>query len=919
MPHPKLVVALQRILRDGPVDDAVLVERLEQHGWRRTDSSEVWLACKEHGLAELVDGRWVPRGWAEPQQEVPKRSRPGDSARAGGTDGLAPKDRVELERLRREIRLDRSRESAVVDASDAWTRFAQEAVRALGDELAAVSKQRTTTDVPLSDGRVVSRGETRMLLRFDAESDVVAREGLQATLIVGEAQFEAEVISIFGSEVTLSLPLDTPDARSAKLRCDLSWLLSAQARRFGELAGGAAGFDPDAALAMVEMHDPEPRDVPSVAFDGLNAEQSRAVAMGLTDGVTWLWGPPGTGKTTTLAVLLAQLHQRGLRTLVVAPTNTAVDIALQGALRRLGDFPIGDVVRVGQPVDATLIGRDPVPILVDEVAAVRGEAVAARRVQVAESVRQMRKRVGEIGPDDARTDELSLALAEATALMRGLDALMAEVRVQVCRDARLVAATAHQLVMSTLSGIAFDVVVIDEASMMPTALAALAAGAGTGHTVVAGDFRQLPPVVIADSAAARRVLARSAFESAGVTGAVLGGRPPVNLVALVEQYRMPEHVSEAIADGFYPENRLSTAELVKSRPPTIASALDAAIVCVDTGALRTRVARRGGVTSRYNLMNALVAAAFVDDQTEAGATPALISPFAPQARLLESLVWADGSGGVASTVHRFQGGETDVVLFDSVDAAGGGMRRHRWFEEGADGSEGARLVNVAMSRCRERLVIVGDVPRIRRHNSSDDAIGRFLRAALAEAHFVQPRQLLRDQLAATLDVERLRADIERASGAIEVWSRRIDLDVILALAPSLRAAAVRDVTTSIWYEPGRDDAVPDALDPLLRSEVMLRPLLPVRESHAVIGDVVWASSEALLSPAPGAVIRRDDPGLAEAVLRMTRRRSFHDNPGTGAPAARCGCGRPLVRDERWRVGSVCLACDAKRSVRAGRR
>ena len=169
-----------------------------------------------------------------------------------------------------------------------------------------------------------------------------------------------------------------------------------QSRRLNELIGGAAGFDPAAALAVVT---PTSQPARTVAGDQrwgmLNEAQSLAVDSGLRDGITWLWGPPGTGKTTTLSVLLKELQRRGRRTLLTAPTNTAVDIALQSALGRTRATALGSVVRVGQPTDTRLVNRAGEPVLVEEIAERRGEPVAADLVRVTERIRRLRSQLRE--------------------------------------------------------------------------------------------------------------------------------------------------------------------------------------------------------------------------------------------------------------------------------------------------------------------------------------------------------------------------------------------------------------------------------------------------------------------------------------------------------------------------------------------
>ncbi len=257
--------------------------------------------------------------------------------------------------------------------------------------------------------------------------------------------------------------------------------------------------------------------------------------------------------------------------LLVAPTNTGVDIALQGALTRLGRFRPGQVVRAGQPSDISLVDRADGNVLIEEIAAVRGVAVGRAHGEVSKQIRKLQAEQLAVKRDPSghrrRLSDIQLELAEASAYAKALKGLMGEVKRQVRKDARLVAATAHQLAMTTLSGLRFDAVVVDEASMLPASLTMLAAGAGHGHTVVAGDFRQLRPVVLAESGPAHDWLYRSAFGASGIASKVTSATPPTNLVALNVQHRMAAAVADAVSAGFDPENPLITAGSVLTRSP----------------------------------------------------------------------------------------------------------------------------------------------------------------------------------------------------------------------------------------------------------------------------------------------------------------------------------------------------------------
>ncbi|GII60261.1 disulfide oxidoreductase [Sphaerisporangium krabiense] len=781
------------------------------------------------------------------------------------------------------------------------------------------------------------------MMRFEAEGDVGVTEGTPALLVIRHAHFEVEVVSMFGNVLTLSAPSDTPLVSEATLRIDLSWLLVAQSRRLSELAHGGPGFDAGAALAAVtagERHVMASQaELPVQAVDGLNEGQRDAVNLALRPGLTWLWGPPGTGKTTTISALVAELCARRMRVLLAAPTNAALDVAIGAVLKKLPGAAEGMLVRLGQPADPSLVDRNAGRVLVDEIAAARGAPVARRRVEAGIELRSCRqtlaalkRRREKLTPEEEATRlGAETKITYLRALQRELDRCMGEVRRQVCREAAIVAATAHQVVLETLKELTFDVVILDEASMTTAALAMLVAGAGRGHTVIAGDFRQLPPIAVAETPAAQEWLKRSPFEKAGISAAVARGRPPASLAALTEQYRMRAPIGDVVSTAFYPESPLVTAPAVKTRAVrSRVSWAGSPLVFVDTSNLRARTARRQGMHSRYNLMHAQLVAAMVGGATADLHDLALITPFAPQARLLESLLpdahldeWA------ASTVHRFQGGERDIVVYDTVDTGHGVSPMHRWFTEGSAGSEGARLLNVAASRARDDLVVIGALDSLHRRGASRDAVWTFFAHLLDRADRLPWEKLLTSSgvtelVSAAAVAERLGDDLARAA-TVEMWLPRAPLRELPGLIPALSAVRGADPETeavTVWVEPDQDGYLPAEALRARREGVNIRPLTPILESGAVIGDVVWSSSGTLLGGTPGVVFRTEHRVFADAVRRAQRRRSGRI-PGTGQLGDDCGrCQRMMVRTEAGRRGGTdlryeCAVCDhpSRRSPR----
>lgn len=951
----RLVRALQRVLAAGPVSQDELITNLRQAGIR-VDVGVLWETCRTHGLADLNGDQWVPRSWAAPVSDLPgSESRasaevlrprlPRQRSKAGQPtpDRAARRADARVQRLADMIGL--GAPEPVPPAGPVptgWSEMARGACRALADELARVTSRRTETDVPLMDGQEAGQTATRRLVRFEAQSEIGSAEGTRGLLIVQELQIEAEVISVFGAVVTLSLPSDAPTTREATLRLDMSWLLSAQSRRLRELIDGGPGFDASAALGVVvpervaaaPISSPTGKRLEPEEVDRLNEGQRYAVELALTHGSTWLWGPPGTGKTTTISALVAALAVRGKRVLLAAPTNAALDVAVTSLFERAPQLASGGaVVRLGQPTDTLLNHSAGGTVLVDAVAAQRGALLAAERVDVGRRLQEARNGLAELrrvkGPftDDQqrRRSELELETAELGAVAEGLDRLLLRVRRAICREARVVAATAHQTVLDTLKELTFDVVVLDEASMTTAALAMLVAGTGCGHTVIAGDFRQLPPVAVADTPAAREWLHKSPFEKAGVARAVKAGEPPGRLAALTVQYRMRPAIGHVVSAAFYRESPLITADTVRlrERRSRIRWA-SGELMVLDTSGLGARTARRQGSASRYNLMHAQLIAGLLGSATTQTRDLAMITPFTAQARLLESLLIDFGLGGWASsTVHRFQGGERDIVVYDTVDTGRGIERLHSWFTDHDPDSTGTRLLNVAASRARDHLVVVGAFAQLHRTGSSADPLWRFFAHLLDQAVHLSWQEVITLSGGATEHVvpeevlPRLREDLALAS-TVEMWlpaSPLVGMPKLLPDLLSLQATEGELRPETIWLEPDGDGYLPAEALHARREGLNIRPCAPIRESSVVIGDVVWSGGASLLGPDPGIILRTESTAFADLVRRTQRRKRSARVPGTGQLGDDCGrCQRMLVRFELPRRGAPdvryeCPSCD----------
>jgi hypothetical protein len=465
----------------------------------------------------------------------------------------------------------------------------------------------------------------------------------------------------------------------------------------------------------------------------LNPEQRGAVRAILRRAVTYLWGPPGTGKTTALVAAVAALVAKARTVLVVAPSNAAADVIAARIAQRLcchPGFDDGLVVRHGSGTGADLRGRWGDRLVPEEIArrldresgytcGPHPQRHAGRAASLQEVLTALSSEGGwpmcpllqETGRRVVRSLLLRASAPQSSAPAQAS-------AVQVTQQAAVVVTTAHQLCFTSAAVRMYDTVIIDEAGQASLPLVLLAAAHARDAIVVAGDPRQLPPLVQARCREVKRLLGEDVFTLAGATSRT----GSAVACMLVEQHRMAPEISHLISSLWY-DGALRPHRSVLERPAHPVRRHHGALLFVDTGVLNPRVRRTTG-RSRVNAVHVEVVREIIDGLAKAGHLPRSTSvlvtaPFTAQMSRLARAV----RRFPATTVHAAQGGEADLVVLDLTDAEGAGISR--FFQASRIEDEGARLLNVAASRARHALIVVGDFAHLEAHGGA--VVRRFLR------------------------------------------------------------------------------------------------------------------------------------------------------------------------------------------------
>jgi AAA domain len=200
---------------------------------------------------------------------------------------------------------------------------------ALREEIEAARRASSSAAVELLSGRRIGQRGASVQYVFLVETALNLPDDSPADLHVPSLRqtLEATIVSVEGLSVTVSVPIDIGEfVPRARLQSDLTHLLRTLIDR---IEGLAEAENPAGARLLGQQ---APAGAPlQVALPDLNPEQIAAVESGLGRDTTFVWGPPGTGKTRTIGALGAELHRRERSVLLVSHTNAAVDQALRAA------------------------------------------------------------------------------------------------------------------------------------------------------------------------------------------------------------------------------------------------------------------------------------------------------------------------------------------------------------------------------------------------------------------------------------------------------------------------------------------------------------------------------------------------------------------------------------------------------------
>ena len=598
----------------------------------------------------------------------------------------------------------------------------------------------------------------------------------------------------------------------------------------------------------------------------LNNSQINFIKNTLITDISYLWGPPGTGKTKTLAFLINHLCNKGERTLICSNTNMAVDqVILKCAEEKDNKFvKDGKVVRIGKVSNEDLNSKYFQDVTIEGIAEKRSkELLNQQKVLInkkrklekeneelidiynvileldqlrlkqknfinkvrnaqseAKSIREdlerldfqyeelvekynVRKAGGgglrallgrtpetlkkDIDKNINKANNLKTILNEKKILIKNLldknneidlkiskinndlkdyerseieysnkkikeeinsfseeiqiiEKEIEDIKQVVINESKVIGTTLTKTYLKASDLNTFDNVIIDEASMCMLPAIFLAGSLATKRIIICGDFSQLSPICKTNNLSIANILGNNIFEIAKVNDL---RNPKENFSMLDTQYRMNSQICSLIAPFMY-ENKLKTGKIDSEKLLDSSIIKSARLTIIDTSTMMP-FSSTTNTGSKINPINALVARNLINElnNSDPDFEIGYCVPYKGQDKLLRAITNENLITNITSgTVHSFQGDEKDVIIYDTVEAISNSFVLGKFSIATHRSEEGAKVLNVAISRAKEHLVFIADLSTLDKKLPNNSFLRNVLNECQRHGNVIDSRSIV---------------------------------------------------------------------------------------------------------------------------------------------------------------------------------
>ncbi|SES65682.1 AAA domain-containing protein [Pseudobutyrivibrio sp. C4] len=567
-----------------------------------------------------------------------------------------------------------------------------------------------------TNGKFIANKNEIYTYSFDVEYELHLPDDSPLTLIVGTNKYTGSVLLCEGFQIMINIDKNIgASIGQAFISVDPWKLLSALNTKIFTLS-------PQKHQLAMKLLVEGPKISTEEPLSTVPRGQDEAVEHVINNDITVLWGPPGTGKTYTMAQIAIHAILNNKRVLVVSHSNVSVDGIVKQTASIMRDIHLdeklaeGKVLRYGYVRDE-ILSKDEYTVAYN-YAMMHHPDLKAQEFKLRKEKDLLDSREGN---NAYKRVEIERKLKYIRNQIRDSEKLYTE-------KAQIVATTISKVSIDKLfDDIRFDYVLFDEVSMAYVPQVICAAMFATEKVILVGDFRQLSPIVQSSSESS---LNKDIFAHLKINKAGKNYAHPW-MVMLYEQRRMHSSIS-AFSNKYVYSNLLADHESVKAKQAIADKApfKGEAINMLDlTGSYCA--AMKNSDNSRFNIVSAIITYLTAVYGKESGQDSiGIITPYSAQSRLIRAMIQdqielekkkikaiseldkrdklreIDDKYEIAcSTVHQFQGSERDVIIFDAVESY---PSPKIGFLMGKDMDSVLRLVNVAVTRAKGKLIVVGN-------------------------------------------------------------------------------------------------------------------------------------------------------------------------------------------------------------------
>lgn len=562
----------------------------------------------------------------------------------------------------------------------------------------------------VTDGRLLTPNSNEFCYSFELESELYLSDDAPVSVLRGLETINGTVIVCDGFQIIVSLERNIGDTVPVAQMSVEPWKLLEKLRDRIKM------ITTRDRIAWKLFHQGPTLAAKVSDVTAVLRGQDAAIKHALDEDITVIWGPPGTGKTYTMAQMTERFVSMGKTVLIVSHSNISVDNVVKQISNQFSANHLASILLEGKVLRYGYVR--------DEELSLNNNCVA---FNFALNKHPELKKQYLTYSEESQKLKIELQFlqdAEKAARRKELEKLLKGIRTQLKAESQLLTARA-QVVATTVSKIymdklfdnkKYDVVMFDEVSMAYVPQLLCAATFAKERFICVGDFRQLSPIVQAEKA--KDVLQPDIFSFLNICRYSEIYNHPW-LVMLNEQRRMHPHISRFSSYRIY-KGLLKDHPSVSTKWNPVVSREplpDTAMALIDLYGTFC-AASKNADNSRFNILSAILSFAIAlnsessqkdlrfKDEEKVG----IITPYSAQTRLIRAIIQdyrqTESTAISCATVHQFQGSERNTVIFDAVESYP--FVKPGWLVAKNENGSVMRLINVALTRARCKFITLAN-------------------------------------------------------------------------------------------------------------------------------------------------------------------------------------------------------------------